>query len=746
MSLITRTAPSIHASTFNAPSDQESLAQSAPANSLLRSAAVEPSAARALQLTLLHPSSAALETEVQSSSVNTRAASSTPAPAMPKINPAELVGRLSLFASSNGFGFLQGQRADTKDMVMRYAVKYGSLDFSLNDDLMNDFAKRFKIPGADGEGAAPQNWKQPLSTQLLRALVGEDSLKQLEQTMALRPMAYLSGASIKETRAQVIADLAQQLKSDFPVASEYSRYLPALAEQLAPIVRPDPIIYRQDLSSEVANGARQWIELTTGMQLARDYGVDPQRLSSAQLLELVQAAQTEEAQSALAGTDADTVESMPIAQYKLAMLARAHGIDMSQEGSADKLKTVIEQAYADEIQTVAALEQLGDQPPSRKQMAIDFMRAAGKDPYGEAPRLGAGKHEASAPKKYWYEVYMSGGFLNKVTPYLAGLPSLNDEFDQRFDAFTSKASSGVQQLLQAQLSRRFGNTALSNDARFKIHAPTLNYNISNPAQGSSSIEGGYGDSGATTFETVSIDSSLGYIVEDTTAGANDPRFYWYSIETPLQGLQPVDLQGQSLNQWIRASKDKLFNRELQDITVKNARQRGTVGLGAASFTTLGDGGLKSALQKAGAIHATELSKSRDEAYAATGDEQFLDTLADKYIPGYGTYKKAKQGKILEAILSGVGDLCTVLPYVGKGVKAALLAGKLASAAAAVGKATATMKKGIDLTEKAKGAVGKVLTALQLIEMAQAVGDTEYKPAPIQAPKGGWQPWNQAQSH
>ena len=748
MTLITRTLQTTPAHTFNAPADQEPVAQSAQASSLLQSANPAAAAARQPELALLHPSSTALEAALQSASVATRAASPTPAPAMPQISPQQLVGRLSMFASTNGFGYSMGQQANIKDMVMRYAQNYGSLDFSRNDTLMTDFAQRFQIPGANGEGATPPNWKQQLSTQLLKAIAGETTLQETAQAMASKPMAYLSGASIQATRTQVIADLTQALKYSFPVTGEHSRYLPALAEQLAPIVRPDPIIYRQDLSSEVANGARQWIELATGMQLASQLGVEPQCLSSAQLLELVQTAQVEETKIALASDQAGAeTASMPIAQYKLALLARAHGIDLSQEGSADKLKAVIEKAYADEIQTISALEKLGQQPPSRKQMAIDTLRAAGKDPFERVARVNAGKYAEQAKPKYLYEEYMGGAGIRFPAFSLFGMPNINDKFNDSFNAFTENASSGLRELLQAQFSRRFGNTALNNDTRFKIQTPVLNYSITKPSlSGAAGIDLGQPNPVAQTVDTGNIDSSLTYIVEDTAAGANDPRYYWFSAQNALQGLQPVDLKGQSLNQWISANQDKLFDSELVKTTVHNAGRRGTVELSASSGNFLGDGGLKSALQSAGDSYAKKLEQFRSTAYAETTDEKMLDKVLEDFL-FYGTYKAIKEGKVFEAVVSGIGDLCTVLPYAGKGVKAALLAAKMARAAVAVGKATATMEKGIDMVEQVQDAASRALSAFQKLEALQAYGDIEYQPKPFQPVNTqGWQPWEQARNH
>ena len=549
-------------------------------------------------------------------------------------------------------------------LLIHYNAAEGGFDFAENDALTGAMGRALNLYGsAAAEGDAGPGWKQAIQDRLLLAI--SDAMGV---TFPADLPRQLSGMTVSAARDALVDRLVVILSHSRMVGRDpaQNELLRKLAVQLAPVVVPDLLWNRTDIPADMTYGGRKWGDAMVGAKVAAGNSIDAHALTTPELMALGESALRAESGREVAAEP----EALTLGQYKLLRMAMAQGrlgpdalnalqTPEARSEVAQTLSAFAAEMYPHALQFADAQKRMREEPPSRREVARRIILDKGDDP-GRSVNIinDSGLSESLS----LLDAYLSrGGDFNGSLQ----LPPLNIKFNEAFEDYKGRVSDAFQRGLYALTATQLGRDP-GEQASFKLHRPKLDFELTQIE--SSSFDDqifSLNSSGGAIQRGSFTPLPLRYIVENTAARPDEPRFYFFSPDKAA-AMKPLP-PGTDLSRWVSEHRDALFDAQEMDRVAGN----GIAQQYTASTNASDSGTLDTVLTGAKNDFAQQVQQSKSKYYEETPAEAWRGKVVGALkglIPFYDMAQAISENKPDQALFAGLLDIAGLLPVLGQGAK------------------------------------------------------------------------------
>ncbi|WP_159587981.1 YopT-type cysteine protease domain-containing protein [Chelativorans xinjiangense] len=591
---------------------------------------------------------------------------------------AELGGKLrGVFVS-----YMREQLGDSglsDDQVLEHITAFPNLNDST---LMRRLAGAAGLYGSEeGEDNVAPAQKKALVERLLLALTSDVDWKTELATPATdvangvtTDAKVLHGAN-EMTIAQAAAAAKDNIRET--LTSKLGDWAVPIADALAPVLINDPTLFLPKASGKILYGSLEWAQLWIGIEYAEGQSLDPAKLTIDQLLALGRAATItdpatdEEATEAV--TNGDTAEDdAAAAAYSvtklLALIARAKGKldgqEITEENRAEVeevLQSVAEEVFKEEFAIAEAFETLGQEMPTREEVARKILEEHKFDPdekitdWRHSPD-GITYRYNSTRERTLAEIYFEQGNLDGYRD--CDLPNLTEEFETRFETYKSQYAAGMTTI--------FGRFLDDYAERNNLDLTGAAIKLSQP-QATASINNG-------NWWSDKTEKSNSVLIVEMTIPEAGSRYGFFSLPELDKGLQDIPAET-SVNDWVYNNSSTFYTEEQVDEYTNFLNAPGFhVAENSVTIKELCSGAGAEIRGKINEYFAAQIQQYHDQARGETPGEAISNFFLD-LIPFRAIVVAIQKGDVAGAIFNGLFDVLSFIPFVGEGIKALQVGGK-----------------------------------------------------------------------
>lgn len=440
-----------------------------------------------------------------------------------------------------------------------------------------------------------------------------------------------------------------------------------MADGLAPMLIGDPTLFLPQPPEGVAYGSLEWARLWIGIEYAEGAGLDPAQLSTDQLLALGRAATT--ASPAPDGEDGATAgeEEDPATAYRitklLVLIARAKGrlgeADITEENRAAVERVLDEAAqevFEEEFAIAEALETLGREMPTRKELAREILKedADRQITYECYDDMGPYSVMEDLSEYYFQHGNLDGAENFDGTAVELDVPDLSAAFESRFESYRDS----FPEAMATVIDRSVANYAKSNDLSLDGATITVSQPVIEAERQS------FGPGWLMDIKQWSRQSSTTFFI-DITFPDSAVRGFVLSLAEIGKGLQELP-SGTARGEWTRANSGKIFDAEL--LAVFDSQLQEGFSPGTCAPKQIASGTRQDVQSGLVDFYGSLIEASHDQLRGQTDSEATRNFFLD-LIPFRAMIVAIQKGDVAGAIVSGLFDVLSFIPFAGEGIKA-----------------------------------------------------------------------------
>ncbi|MFC7399037.1 hypothetical protein ACFQU1_17675 [Chelatococcus sp. GCM10030263] len=645
---------------------------------------------------------------------------------------AELYAKLRHALAEHTRGTAEGASAFsglTDDEVLANIADFPSPDAP---DLMRYLADAVGLYGGkEGETDVSPAQQKALYGQLLLALT-ENIDWQIELATAAADGANVvtsDGDVLLGATGKTLADAAAAIKDKIRalLTSKVGGWAASMTDQIASVLIADPTLFLSSPPATILYGSLEWAQLRMGIEIAGDLGLDYGTRTADELMGLGKAAMTAPAAGSETATSTETAtpaidagaattpapETVPTdaadavghaialdpaasavaarTSQALLLVARATGkIDAEKLATAgdDEITAVLEAAaravFAEDFAFADALDAISQDMPTRQELGSEILQEHGINPEayifthgGLIPTDTSADELADQRmldhitnfKSYYFEHDNPG-----EVPDAENYPVLSDEFDRRFNTYKTNFANAMSTIIDhCILSYATDNNINLDESHIEISL--LNYQVKdrNPRFW------GIGD------DTWTTNNKNFFVIKISKADLTDPKSFTLSMVDLDKGLQ--EYSGE--NQWLSDRYETIFESDtVEKMRASLADNHELID----TWTSLASAAGRDYKSQIVSHYESEVQKSHESLRGNTALES-LGNYALNLIPFRAMIVSIQKGETGGAILNGLLDIATFIPFVGEAVAAARM-GVKAVAAGVSAALRATLKEGL----------------------------------------------------
>jgi hypothetical protein len=564
-------------------------------------------------------------------------------------------------------------------------------------DVMRDlYAALDLYGGKEGEeGVSPAQTKLVYG-QLLLALTQDIDWETVLAAPAAEGGVTFDGVVLHGATTMTLAAAAAAIKDKIRtalVANELGNWATNMTDRIAPVLIGDPTLFLEPPSETILYGSLQWAQLRLGFEFAAEQGLDPANLTADQILALGRATMTKPAPTTgEAGADAtvdqeDADATATRTTRALLLIGQAFG-DLDAATIASGTEEQIEEAFdkaarhafPEDYALIDALDAISAEMPERKKLAAEYLTSAHKEPHEVYHYMtfaaGHAIYNTTTLADYYFE--------NDTVHEIDGLPKLSESFEAKFGEYKSNYANGMATIIE----NRLADYAAEHD--FDLNGGTTWVSVRRPALNASKqtprLEGG-----VNLQKMDPIYSNTHLIIEMVEKERDTPRRLLLNLEKLDEGLQEIPLDAAST--WVMEHRKEyfaqaqldLFDQKLADGAVPNDDPSKLEPEIASKLHSQLSAAIVDFYDKE--IEGYHKS-ARGQTFGESVGEFFLNL-----IPFRAMIVAIQDGKPGEAILNGLLDIVSFIPFVGEAAKAVQIGSKALSAGIAAA-LRATAQKGL----------------------------------------------------
>ncbi|MCT7373763.1 YopT-type cysteine protease domain-containing protein [Chelativorans salis] len=576
---------------------------------------------------------------------------------------AELAGKLrGVFVSYMREQF--GDRDLSDDQVLEHMTAFPNLN---DNALMRRLAGAAGLYGSkEGEDDVAPALKKALVEQLLLALTGDVDWKAelATPTTGVANGVTTDGEVLHGANEMTIAEAAAAVKERVGsiLAGKLGGGAALMADQLAPVLINDPTLYLPEPSDAILYGSLEWARLWIGIEYAEGTGLDPAQLSVDQLLALGRAATAtgpaDDGETAQAegdgGSTADDAATYRTTKL-LALIARAKGefdgqeiTEQNREEVEQILPKVAEDVFSEDFAFASALDDISQEMPTRRELAATILREHGLDPDQPVKYPVPSAHGLAWAEGTLAESYFENGYL----PGHNELRDPSEVFEERFAAYKSEFSEGMETILGRLLDNyaKHNNLDLSG-ATITFFQPEAHAYIRRGRLSESFVE-----------------TSNSVLIVEIAVPESGSRYGFLSLADIGKGLQNIPADT-SVDDWIFSNSSTIYTAE------QIRKYMSFLNTSGSSMTEnrvvkkeIFSGAGTEIRGKIREYYGVQIAQCHDHALGETRREGITNFLLD-LIPFRSMIVAIQKGDLGAAILSGILDIASFIPFVGEGFKA-----------------------------------------------------------------------------